>query len=75
MPRKDKKVIENPIDTYRNNPGYEDPLKYMTPEQIVLLCEYCEYYEYLNAAERKDYSLSNSIFAVKHTKGLCDTPP
>ena len=51
MPRGVKKVIENPMDTYGNDPGYIDPLEYMTPEQIALLCDYCEY---LNAHDGYD---------------------
>ena len=51
MPRGVKKVIENPMDTYGNDPGYDDPLEYMTPEQIALLCDYCEY---LNAHDGYD---------------------
>ena len=51
MPREVKKVIENPNDTYGNDPGYEDPLDYMTPEQIALLADYCQY---LNAHDGYD---------------------
>ena len=55
MPRKAKKAttdsdddfwsetFESPNDDYGNDPGYEDPLEYMTPEQIALLADYCNY--------------------------------
>ena len=59
MPRKSKKesddfwseTIDSPNDTYGNDPGYEGPLEYMTPEQIALLADYCNY---LNAHDGYD---------------------
>ena len=51
MPRGVKKVIENPNDDYGMSSGYEDPLEYMTPEQIALLADYCQY---LNAHDGFD---------------------
>ena len=51
MPRKAKKesddfwseTFESPNDDYGFPSGYEDPLDYMTPEQIALLAHYCNY--------------------------------
>ena len=51
MPRKAKKevddfwseTIDSPNDDYGFSSGYEDPLEYMTPEQIALLADYCNY--------------------------------
>ena len=51
MPRKAKKesddfwseTFESPNDDYGFPSGYEDPLDYMTPEQIALLADYCNY--------------------------------
>ena len=51
MPRKSKKTaddfwsetFESPNDDYGFPSGYEDPLDYMTPEQIALLADYCQY--------------------------------
>ena len=55
MPRKAKKAaedsdddfwsetIDSPNDDYGFPSGYEDPLDYMTPEQIALLADYCNY--------------------------------
>ena len=51
MPRKAKKAvddfwsetIDSPNDDYGFPSGYEDPLEYMTPEQIALLADYCNY--------------------------------
>ena len=51
MPRKAKKesddfwseTFESPNDDYGFPSGYEDPLDYMTPEQIALLADYCQY--------------------------------
>ena len=51
MPRKAKKEVddfwsetfESPNDDYGFPSGYEDPLDYMTPEQIALLADYCNY--------------------------------
>ena len=59
MPRKSKKesddfwseTIDSPNDDYGFPSGYEDPLDYMTPEQIALLAEYCQY---LNAHDGYD---------------------
>ena len=59
MPRKAKKEVddfwsetfESPNDDYGFPSGYEDPLDYMTPEQIALLADYCNY---LNAHDGFD---------------------
>ena len=59
MPRKSKKAaddfwsetIDSPNDDYGFSSGYEDPLEYMTPEQIALLADYCQY---LNAHDGFD---------------------
>ena len=36
-------TIDSPNDDYGFPSGYEDPLEYMTPEQIALLADYCNY--------------------------------
>ena len=63
MPRKAKKAtadsdddfwsetFESPNDDYGFNPAYDDPLEHMSPEQIALLADYCQY---LNAHDGFD---------------------
>ena len=59
MPRKSKKesddfwseTFESPNDDYGFNPAYDDPLEHLSPEQIALLADYCQY---LNAHDGYD---------------------
>ena len=59
MPRKAKKEVddfwsetfESPNDDYGFNPAYDDPLEHLSPEQIALLADYCQY---LNAHDGFD---------------------
>ena len=61
MPRKSKKAaaaddfwsetFESPNDDYGFNPAYDDPLEHLSPEQIALLADYCQY---LNAHDGFD---------------------
>ena len=78
MPRGVKKVIENPMNTYGNDPGYEDPLEYMTPEQIALLCDYCEYLNAHDGYDPDNYeeeilAKENQLLGRGRTKS--DAPP
>ena len=59
MPRKAKKesddfwseTFESPNDDYGFPSGYDDPLEHLSPEQIALLADYCQY---LNAHDGFD---------------------
>ena len=59
MPRKSKKesddfwseTFESPNDDYGFPSGYDDPLEHLSPEQIALLADYCQY---LNAHDGFD---------------------
>ena len=79
MPRRVKKVIENPMDTYGNDPGYEDPLENMTPEQIALLCDYCEYLNAHDGYDPDNYEeeileRENQLFGRGRTKSNAPPP-
>ena len=81
MPRKSKKAsdnfwsetIDSPNDTYGNDPGYEDPLDYMSPEQIALLADYCNYLKAHDGYDPDNYEAvilekEKQLFAKDNTK-------
>ena len=81
MPRKAKKesddfwseTFESPNDDYGFPSGYEDPLDYMTPEQIALLADYCNYLKAHDGYDPDNYEAvilekERQLFAKDNTK-------
>ena len=81
MPRKAKKesddfwseTFESPNDDYGFPSGYEDPLDYMTPEQIALLADYCNYLKAHDGYDPDNYEdvileKERQLFAKDNTK-------
>ena len=81
MPRKAKKevddfwseTIDSPNDDYGFSSGYEDPLDYMSPEQIALLADYCNYLKAHDGYDPDNYEAviaekERQLFAKGNTK-------
>ena len=86
MPRKAKKAvddfwsetIDSPNDDYGFSSGYEDPLDYMSPEQIALLADYCNYLKAHDGYDPDNYEdvileKERQLFAKGRTK--TNAPP
>ena len=86
MPRKAKKevddfwseTIDSPNDDYGFSSGYEDPLDYMSPEQIALLADYCNYLKAHDGYDPDNYEAviaekERQLFAKGRTK--TNAPP
>ena len=87
MPRKAKKesddfwseTFESPNDDYGFPSGYEDPLDYMTPEQIALLADYCNYLKAHDGYDPDNYEdvileKERQLFAKGGTKSNAPPP-
>ena len=87
MPRKAKKevddfwseTIDSPNDDYGFSSGYEDPLDYMSPEQIALLADYCNYLKAHDGYDPDNYEdvileKERQLFAKGRTKSNAPPP-
>ena len=87
MPRKAKKevddfwseTIDSPNDDYGFPSGYEDPLDYMSPEQIALLADYCNYLKAHDGYDPDNYEdvileKERQLFAKGRTKSNAPPP-
>ena len=87
MPRKAKKEVddfwsetfESPNDDYGFPSGYEDPLDYMSPEQIALLADYCNYLKAHDGYDPDNYEdvileKERQLFAKGRTKSNAPPP-
>ena len=87
MPRKAKKesddfwseTFESPNDDYGFNPAYDDPLEHLSPEQIALLADYCQYLNAHDGFDPDNYEdvileKERQLFAKGRTKSKAPPP-